>query len=87
MTEKLLRYDSAVRRTLEIPEILGHVFSFLDNQSNTKNALVCKKWSEPAFDNIWQDVSEPRILFRLLAPLIRNLSQPKYVRDKLPSSL
>ena len=62
-------YDNVVRRVLEIPEILDHVFSFLDNQSNTKNALVCKKWCEPALNNMWRDVLEPHILFGLLAPL------------------
>ena len=61
-------YNSVVRRVLEIPEILDIIFSFLDSASNTQNALVCKKWSDPSLSNVWRIVTNPHILFSLLAP-------------------
>lgn len=57
------------QRVLEIPEILELIFSFLDDESNARNAAVCKRWSELALNTIWRDVSDVRRLFSILAPM------------------
>ena len=67
------------QRVLEIPEILELIFSFLDAETNAVNALVCRKWSELALNNVWRDVSEIRRLFSLLAPM-RNAPLSRYDR-------
>lgn len=62
-------YDSVVCRVLEIPEILELIFSFVDERSNTANALVCKKWFDQALNLVWRDVSDLSRLFKILSPL------------------
>lgn len=67
------------QRVLDIPEILELIFTFLDAETNTVNALVCRKWSELALNNVWRDVSDLRRLFSLLAPM-RNAPLSRYDR-------
>lgn len=67
------------QRVLEIPEILELIFSFLDVEANVTNALVCRKWSDIALNNVWRDVSDVRRLFSLLAPM-RNAPLSRYDR-------
>ena len=66
---------TAQQRVLEIPEIVELIFSFLDEKSNTNNAIVCRKWSDIALNILWRDVRDIRRLFSLLAPLRLVLSR------------
>ena len=62
-------YDSVIRRVLEISEILELVFSFLEDKDNANNALVCKRWSDPALNIMSRNIESPALLFGLLAPI------------------
>jgi hypothetical protein len=44
------------------------VFSFLEPESNARNAQVCKFWSEIVLDLLWHDVDQFGRLLNLLAP-------------------
>lgn len=70
---KLSTFESSVQQTmhrvLTIPEFLDAVFRTFDPSSNLRNALVCRCWSEVAFDVLWRHVDDLHRLFNLLAPL------------------
>jgi len=70
--------ESAACRVLAIPEFLQAVFDFGTRASNASNALVCRSWSGPASDHIWDEVDKLSYLLKLLVPLRRN--QKPYVR-------
>ena len=59
----------AIRRVLEVPELLDTIFRFLDDSSNASNARVCKKWLDVALDILWRHVDDLYTLFNILAPL------------------
>lgn len=65
----LTMYQSVLQRVCSIPELLDLVFDHLDPNSNVNNAVVCKVWSEVARDKLWREVSSPRRLLSILAPI------------------
>lgn len=62
---------SAVKRCLEIPELLREIFNLLDKGSNAINARVSRQWSELALDILWCDVANGDFynLLQILAPM------------------
>ncbi|KAF9788175.1 hypothetical protein BJ322DRAFT_1209250 [Thelephora terrestris] len=62
-------FQSVVQRVCFIPELLCLIFDHLDLSSNACNAVVCKAWSEVARDKLWWEVSGPRQLLSILAPI------------------
>ena len=62
-------YQSAPQRVGSIPELLDLIFDHVDPASNANNAVVCKAWSEVARDKLWWEVSNPRQLLSILAPI------------------
>ena len=76
--EKSFGHKNVAGEALKICEIIALIFSFLDTQSNARNALVCKAWSDPALDNVWRNVTRPFLLLGLLAPLqLRDVKDPE----------
>lgn len=61
-------YQSVLQR-VGSTELLDHIFDHLDSTSNANNAVVCKVWSEVARDKLWREVSNPRQLLSILAPI------------------
>ncbi|KAF7312219.1 hypothetical protein MIND_00234900 [Mycena indigotica] len=61
--------SSSITRVLAIPELLDLIFRYLDDKSNTSNALVCTQWSEVALNILWSNLSDLARLFRILRPL------------------
>ena len=61
--------QSALQLVGSIPELLELIFNDLDPTSNANNAVVCKLWSEVARDTLWREVSDPRRLLSILAPI------------------
>ncbi|KAG1869261.1 hypothetical protein C8R48DRAFT_631791 [Suillus tomentosus] len=55
-------------RVLFIPELLGIILSFVDEDDHVNNACVCKQWSEIALDIIWKEVDGLSRLLTLLRP-------------------
>lgn len=55
-------------RVLFIPELLGIIFGFVDEDDHVNNACVCKQWSEIALDIIWWEVDDLSRLLALLRP-------------------
>ncbi|KAG1857028.1 hypothetical protein DFJ58DRAFT_727051 [Suillus subalutaceus] len=55
-------------RVLFIPELLGIIFSFVDEDDHVNNACVCKEWSEITLDIIWREVDDLSRLLALLRP-------------------
>lgn len=53
---------------LTVQEVVAHIFGFLDQASNARNARVCKAWSERALDKVWYEVSLPDV-FLSLSPM------------------
>ncbi|KAF9000305.1 hypothetical protein BDQ17DRAFT_1245744 [Cyathus striatus] len=62
------------------------IFSFLDHRANARNALVCKRWLEPALDTLWRDVDELYGLFSLLAPLKCDIDERSYEFARPPDA-
>ncbi|KAI0029376.1 hypothetical protein K488DRAFT_88795 [Vararia minispora EC-137] len=60
---------SAVWKALSTPELLDNIFSRLSRRDNTRNALVCRNWADPARDHVWRVVETPCQLFKNLAPI------------------
>jgi hypothetical protein len=60
---------SSMERVLCVPEILRMIFNLLDQASNAVNAQVCQQWCNLALDILWKNVDNPYFLFRILAPL------------------
>lgn len=58
-----------MHRVLQIPEIVGLIFTFMEKKDNANNACVCKRWSAIALDTLWGDIDGGlHRLFGLLAP-------------------
>lgn len=66
-----------MHRVLAIPELLLNVFSFLDDRSNAKTAVVCKSWSEFALNELWKNVDIS--ILKSLAPMDVSLLEEKSV--------
>jgi hypothetical protein len=62
-------FTSAAHRVLANFELLGVIFNFGTRASNVSYARVCRRWREPALDNIWSEVDDIYYLLQLLAPL------------------
>lgn len=77
----MLRQDleTSVERFFNIPELLSKVFDLLDDESNTVNAQVSRKWSETALDYLWCDVEDLYRLFTILAPMDKSTETNVYV--------
>ena len=60
----------ALQRVSSIPELLELIFDDPDPTSNVNNTVVCKVWSEVARDTPWREVSDPRRLLSILAPIL-----------------
>jgi hypothetical protein len=60
-----------MNRVLAIPELLDLICHSLSdsNSSLLSAALVSKRWSGPALDELWREVLDIRVLFTLLAPV------------------
>ncbi|KAI0062002.1 hypothetical protein BV25DRAFT_1825869 [Artomyces pyxidatus] len=52
---------------LQLPDILAVIFGLLDASSNASNALVCKRWSDIALDELWRELDDLEPLMRILA--------------------
>ncbi|KAH9934609.1 hypothetical protein B0H21DRAFT_699332 [Amylocystis lapponica] len=64
-------FGSTMHRVLQIPEIVGLIFSHMDDRDNARNACVCKRWSDIALDTLWSNLDRDlRRLFSLLAPVV-----------------
>ena len=61
-------FGTVAQRVLSTPELLDNIFSFLGEGDHVRNALVCKSWSEVAFDILWRDVDDLPRMLHLLAP-------------------
>ncbi|KAG8913889.1 hypothetical protein FRC01_004335 [Tulasnella sp. 417] len=46
----------AAARALSIPELLSIIFSFCEAPELARSARVCKTWSDPALDQLWEDL-------------------------------
>lgn len=57
-----------MHHVLTVQEIITHIFGFLDQSSNARNARVCKTWSECALDAVWHEVPLPNV-FSSLSPM------------------
>lgn len=57
-----------MHHVLTVQEIIAHIFGFLDQRSNARNACVCKTWSECALDAVWYEVPLPNV-FSSLSPM------------------
>ena len=68
--------QNTVHRVFSIPEILELIFSFLDGDSVKSSVTVCKRWSDLALNTLWREVSNPRHLFALLAPMVNPQGSP-----------
>jgi hypothetical protein len=55
-------------RVLFIPELLGIILSFVDEDDYVSIACVCKQWSEITLDVIWREVDDLSRLLSLLRP-------------------
>lgn len=55
-------------RVLFIPELLGIILSFMDEDDHVNNACVCKQWSDITLDIIWREVDGLSRLLTLLRP-------------------
>ena len=62
-------YGSVIQRVLTIPELLEMIFSFAGDDDLRRSALVCKVWSEVAFDILWRKVEDLPRMLKLLAPI------------------
>ncbi|KAG1764421.1 hypothetical protein EDD22DRAFT_883407 [Suillus occidentalis] len=57
-----------LHRVLFIPELLGIILSFVDEDDYVNIACVCKQWSEITLDVIWREVDDLSRLLSLLRP-------------------
>lgn len=63
--------------------MLDVIFNFLDDKSNTRNARVCKQWSDVALNALWYDVDDLSRLLGLLLPLRKRTDNGQLVRSFL----
>ena len=62
-------FQSVTQRVCSTPALLDLIFDHLDLSSNANNVVVSKVWSEVARDKLWWEVSDPRPLLSILAPI------------------
>ena len=58
-----------VHQALQTSDLLDIIFSYADKSDNAVCALVCKRWLDPALNELWRCVDDPVILWSLLAPM------------------
>ncbi|TFK87886.1 hypothetical protein K466DRAFT_645714 [Polyporus arcularius HHB13444] len=78
-------YVTIIQRVLTIPELLEMIFSFLEKGDLSRNALVCKAWSEVALDILWRDVDDLPRMLHLLAPTEACPQGQRFCRPLEPS--
>ncbi|KAG8921944.1 hypothetical protein FRC01_014708 [Tulasnella sp. 417] len=74
-----VKSPSSLPPVLCISELLFLIFKKLSISDCARVALVCRTWLDPALDLIWEDLSEPHPLLRLLGPI--NSSATKWDFD------
>lgn len=65
---------SSAWHVLGTPELLQEIFNLLDLALIAVNARVCQQWSNLALYMLWEDVDDPYLLFKILAPLRKDFS-------------
>lgn len=56
-------------RVIEIPELLGYIFIYLDRKSLAAAARTNKFWSEHALDVLWKHLPTVTPILELMSPL------------------
>ncbi|KAJ6550849.1 hypothetical protein DFH09DRAFT_606904 [Mycena vulgaris] len=60
-----------MNQATRLPDILFHVFSHTDSETDVSCAQVCRLWNDNVLDILWHRVTHLRRLFNLLGPLER----------------